>query len=229
MKGYILLEGGAEFGGEMNLPDQRALQLVGGLDATVSIIPTAAAADNNHHRAGQNGVRWFRGLGVKRVASLPLIDRNSADNSDIASSLRKSQLVYMLGGFPGYLVHALRGTLAWDSILNAYESGAVVGGSSAGAMVICEYFFDPYEGKLENGLNLLGGCCILPHHEQAGKRWASRLLPELPGITLIGIDERTGMIDDADGGAWTVYGRGNVTVYRQGHVERYRPGDIFSL
>jgi len=31
--GYILLEGGAEFGGMMKAPDQRAIELAGGKEA----------------------------------------------------------------------------------------------------------------------------------------------------------------------------------------------------
>ena len=229
MKGTILLEGGAEFGGEMALPDNRAIQLAGGLAAPISIIPTAAAADNNHRRAGQNALRWFRSLGATRVASLPLVDRASAENPEIAETLRLSRMVYMLGGFPGYLAQALRGTLAWQAILQAYTAGAVVGGSSAGAMVLCEYLYDPYTGTLEAGLNLLPGCCVLPHHEHAGKSWASRLLSQLPGVTLIGIDERTGMIDDVDGSGWSVHGKGGVTIYRDGKILHYARGDSVKL
>jgi len=55
--GYLLLEGGAEFGGEMREPDLKAIELAGGFDAPIRIIPTAAAPDNNHQRAGNNGVR----------------------------------------------------------------------------------------------------------------------------------------------------------------------------
>jgi len=229
MKGYILLEGGAEFGGEMVLPDNRAIHLAGGPTALISILPTAAAADNNHQRAGQNAVRWFRSLGATRLASLPLIDRTSAGSPEIADTLRNSRLVYMLGGFPGYLAQALRNTLAWQASLQAYAAGAVVGGSSAGAMVLCEYFFDPYGGTLEAGLNLIPGCCVLPHHEHAGKSWAARLLSQLPGVTLVGIDERTGLIDDDDAGAWTVYGKGAVTLYRDGSVQRFVQGDTLTL
>ena len=57
MQGYLLLEGGAEFGGRMSEPDRRAIELAGGPGAPISIIPTAAAPDNNHQRAGRNGVR----------------------------------------------------------------------------------------------------------------------------------------------------------------------------
>jgi hypothetical protein len=40
--GHILLEGGAEFGGRMAVPDRRAIRLAGGADACISIIPAAA-------------------------------------------------------------------------------------------------------------------------------------------------------------------------------------------
>lgn len=60
MQGYLLLEGGAEFGGLMSEPDRRAIELAGGPGAPISIIPTAAAPDNNHQRAGNNGVNWFK-------------------------------------------------------------------------------------------------------------------------------------------------------------------------
>ena len=65
--GYLLLEGGAEFGGRMSEPDLRAIELAGGFDAPICIIPTAAAPDHNHKRAGNNGIRWFKSLGAKKV------------------------------------------------------------------------------------------------------------------------------------------------------------------
>ena len=65
--GYILLAGGAEFRGQMITPDRQALKLAGGANARLSIIPAAAAPDNNHQRAGQNGVDWFQTLGAVNV------------------------------------------------------------------------------------------------------------------------------------------------------------------
>jgi cyanophycinase len=65
--GYLLLEGGAEFSGRMADPDRRAIELAGGYSALISILPTAAAPDHNHQRAGNNGYRWFRNLGATNV------------------------------------------------------------------------------------------------------------------------------------------------------------------
>ena len=131
--GFILLEGGAEFGGRMAEPDKQAMTLAGGRDAAIKIIPAAAAPDNNHQRAGKNGVDWFRRLGATNVSVLPLIDRSSADASKIIESLINADLIYLLGGFPRYLAEVLNGSDSWQAILNAFQSGAVIAGSSAGA------------------------------------------------------------------------------------------------
>lgn len=225
--GYLLLEGGAEFGGHMREPDLKAIERAGGFDAPIRIVPTAAAPDNNHQRAGNNGVRWFQSLGAKDVISLPLIDKISANDESIAKSLREAKLIYMLGGFTGYLGETLKGSGAWEAALEAYQNGAVIAGSSAGAMVMCEFYYDLNQGQVIEGLNLLPNSIVLPHHNTFGQSWASRLL-EIVQITLIGIDEQTGMIDDG-AGTWTIHGRGNVTLYQKRQVEIHHPGKSFSV
>ena len=225
--GYLLLEGGAEFGGRMRDPDLKAIELAGGFEAPVRIIPTAAAPDNNHRRAGDNGIRWFQGLGAKDVGSVPLIDKVSANDLNIAESLREAKLIYMLGGFTGYLGETLKGSAAWQAALEAYANGAVIAGSSAGAMVMCEFYYDPSRGQVIDGLNLVPNAIVMPHYDTFGKSWASRLL-EIAQVTLVGIDERTGMLDDGRG-TWTVHGAGNVTLYRNQKVETYVTGKSFSV
>ena len=196
MVGYILLEGGAEFGGEMAAPDRRALELAGGLDVPVNIIPTAAAPDNNHRRAGENGKQWFQSLGANHVVILPLIDRASANDPAIVDTLKKSRMIYLLGGFPHYLGQTLLQSNAWQAMVAAHQAGAVIAGSSAGAMVLCEYYYNPPAGDVDEGLGLVREACVIPHHNTSGKSWASRLKHLLPDTILIGIDEETGMIND---------------------------------
>jgi cyanophycinase len=225
--GYLLLEGGADFGGRMRDPDLKAIELAGGFDAPIRIIPTAAAPDHNDQRAGNNGIRWFQRLGAKDVISLPLIDKVSANDESIVASLREAKLIYMLGGFTGYLGETLKGSVAWEAVLEAYGIGAVVAGSSAGAMVMCEFSYDPNPGKVVGGLNLVPNAMVMPHYNTFGKSWASRLL-EISQVTLIGIDEYTGMIDDSTQ-TWTVHGGGSVTLYRNEQIETYEAGKLFSL
>ena len=225
--GYLLLEGGAEFGGGMRDPDLQAIELAGGFDAPIRILPTAAAPDNNHQRAGENGIRWFQSLGAADVASLPLIDKASANDEVVVRALREAKLIYMLGGFTGYLGETLKGSAAWGAVLEAYATGAVVAGSSAGAMVMCGSYYDPRQGGVVEGLGLIPNSIVMPHYNTFGKSWASRLL-EIEGVTLMGIDEETGMLDDG-AGTWTVYGGGSVTLYRNQEVEIHPKGASFSV
>lgn len=226
--GYVLLAGGTEFGGQMSAPDLRAMELAGGFDAPVCIIPTAAAPDNNHKRAGSNGVRWFQSLGAKKVFSVDVIDSTTANDESLAASIRTSRLIYLLGGFPRFLGETLANSGCWQAALAAYQQGAVIAGSSAGAMVLCGHYYDPYEKKLLPGLGLIPNSCVLPHHDNFGKSWAKQLAEMLPDSILIGIDERTGMVNDMNGG-WQVYGAGEVTLYRTGSTVRYGRSERFSF
>jgi len=231
MQGYLLLEGGAEFGGQMSEPDRRAIELAGGTEALISIIPTAAAPDNNHQRAGRNGVNWFKSLGATQVESLPLIDKASANDPAIVNAISHSRLIYMLGGFTGYLGETLKHSASWQAMLQAYSNGAVIAGSSAGAMVMCQYYFDPGNRHVVEGLGLLLNTCVLPHHNTFGKGWAQQLEALLPGVVLLGIDERTGMLDDGESGrkiGWRVYGQGEITLYRDGKPTIYHTGERFN-
>ena len=227
--GYILLAGGAEFGGRMSDPDRQAMMRAGGPDVPIRIIPAAAAPDNNHQRAGRNGVAWFQRLGATNVSVLPLIDSASANDPDIAQALTKSGFIYILGGFPHYLGQTLNGSLSWQAIFTAYLAGAVIAGSSAGAMVLGEYYYDPFSSRVVKGLNLLEGICILPHHNTYGKDWVPQLKKQLPDNILFGIDEETGALKDASQGDWQVYGKGKITLYHNRHVDEFGVGQEFSL
>ncbi|MDE0141023.1 MAG: Type 1 glutamine amidotransferase-like domain-containing protein [Caldilineaceae bacterium] len=231
--GHLLLAGGSEFGGQMAAPDRRSIELAGGLDTPIAIIPTAAAPDNNHRRAGENGRRWFTNLGATNVQVVPVIDRDSAADSNVVEAAAEAKLIYLLGGFPGYLCETLRGSPAWSAMLTAYAGGAVLAGSSAGAMVLCQHLNDPHGQGTTAGLGLIPDAIVLPHHNTFGQGWADRLREILPDATLIGIDEETAMISEGPAQQWRVYGAGDVTLYLPGHKlshpQRYLAGQVLRL
>jgi cyanophycinase len=229
MMGDLMLQGGAEFKGRMAASDRAALARCGGTDAPVFIIPTAAVPDNNHQRAGGNGERWFRSLGANRIMVLDLIDRRAANDPAFAAQLQAVGLIYLLGGFPGFLAQTLAGSLVWSAIRAALEQGAVLAGSSAGAMVLCDHFYDPAQADIVAGLGVLPNACVLPHHDTFGREWAALLRPRLPQATLIAIDEETGVIGNLEENEWMVYGRGAVTLYRPGDKERFTEGMALHL
>ncbi|MDJ0988060.1 MAG: Type 1 glutamine amidotransferase-like domain-containing protein [Desulfobacterales bacterium] len=227
--GYILLAGGAEFGGQMAAPDRRAMTLAGGPKALINIVPAAAAPDDNHQRAGQNGVRWFKQLGAANVSSLPLINRRSADDPKVVEALQQSKMIYLLGGFPRHLAQSLAGSDSWQAMLRAHQAGAVIAGSSAGAMVLCDTYYDPHAKEALRGLGLIPGACVLPHHNTFGQSWVPELKQRFPDMILIGIDEQSGMLNDGPQGCWQVTGAGEVTLYQNKRQTRFGTGQHFEL
>jgi len=227
--GFVLLEGGNEFTAGMAAADERALAVAGGNAVPVRIIPAAAAPDHNDRQAGANGVAWFKSLGADNVWSVPVVDRVSADQPKLARELESARFVFMLGGFTRYLAETLSRSRVWEAMRAVHRSGAVIGGSSAGAMVLCEHYFDPVSGSVQPGLNLLPGCCVVPHHNRFGKNWAPALERMLPGVPLLGIDEETGLLNDSPAGEWTVYGKGVVTVYGSHGRAIYHHGERLVL
>lgn len=224
MSGSVLLAGGAEFRGEMAEPDLRAIALTGKQDPSIIIIPAAAAPDNNHERAGKNGVKWFQSLGVKNVRSLPVIDRASANDRNLSEIVAHADLVYLLGGFPEYLEKTLRNSLCWSAAQKAYHNGAVLAGSSAGAMVLCEWYFNPASKDIQPGLSLLPNMMVIPHHENTGSLWAEKIQAQLKKVVIAGIDEQTGIIRKPEKSLWEVFGKGAVTVYQDQTFRKYVPG-----
>ena len=160
---------------------------------------------------------------------LPLIDRVSANNRLIAAHLRRSRLIYLLGGFPAYLAGILQGTRSWEAIRAALDGGAILAGSSAGAMVMGDRFFDPVNQNMIKGLGMLKTTSIIPHFNTFGRQWINRLQKELPSALLMGIDEETGTINDGPGGTWSVYGQGAVRLYRGHQNQEYGAGEWFDL
>lgn len=229
--GYIVLQGGAEFQGQMRHVDRAALDLAGGHDQRVGIVSTAAVPDQNQQRAADKGLRWFTGLGATDVRDLRLWDRGAAQAPWTLQALSAVKLLFILGGFPGYLAQTLVGSAAWGAMVARIDEDPswVLAGSSAGAMVLCDTFFDPVRERLVPGLGLLPGICVIPHCRTVGDHWRQMLMPAAPHLIFVCIDEQTGVITDAQRTHWQVYGGGSVEIWQADRSQVYQAGDTIEL
>lgn len=220
----ILLVGGEEFRPAAVGMDRRILELTGQTAPRVAIIPTAAARENPA-LAASNGIRHFQGLGADAY-SVDVIQRQDADNPRMAAQLQGAHVIYFTGGSPEHLHTVLARSPLLDAVVGANNSGAILAGSSAGAMVLGAVMRRPSSASpVSNALNVVPNVMTLPHHERSDPESVLTQLAgrEFVGLTVLGIDGGSGVL--LEPGAATALGSSNVTVYREGAWRRYAHGE----
>lgn len=211
MSGPLLLVGGAEWREGCTF-DAEALEAAG--NPEVLVLPTAAAYEHPE-RAVEWATRWFAGLGA-RARGLEVLRRADAEREDRAAEVRAARFVYLGGGSPLHLRSVLKDSPVWEALVGAWQDGATVAGSSAGAMVLTDPMVDPRGGAFTLGLGLVGQLAVIPHFDAWSEEKARRTLELAPaGLPLVGIDERTALVRDPDGG-WRSAGAGRVEVHVDG-------------
>ena len=212
MPGPLALVGGAEW--REGCTFDRTLLAESGADE-VLVLPTAAAYEHPE-RAVETAEQWFAGLGGK-VRGLMVLARPDAEDESNVAAIRDARFIYLSGGSPLHLRSVLKDSPAWDALFQAWQGGAVLAGSSAGAMALCDPMVDPRGGAFTLGLGLLAQVAIIPHHDTWSPEKAKRTITlAAKGVPVVAIDERTALIRDRDG-AWSVDGVGSVVVFQDGH------------
>ncbi|MFZ0664805.1 MAG: Type 1 glutamine amidotransferase-like domain-containing protein [Acidimicrobiales bacterium] len=180
----------------------------------VLILPTAAAYEHPD-KAVATAVRWFDRLGAK-ARGLMVLGRTDAEDPANAQEVRSARFVYLSGGSPMHLRSVLKSSATWEALLEAWRNGAVVAGSSAGAMVLTDPMVDPRGGALTVGLGMIEQLAVIPHFgdENSAKVHRSLVLAA-PGVPVVGIPEKTALIRQPDG-SWSESGQGKVQVFVSG-------------
>jgi cyanophycinase len=110
----------------------------------------------------------------------------------------------------------LKDSKVWAALVGAWRDGAVLAGSSAGAMVLGDPMVDPRGGALTLGLGLVPGLAVLPHSDQLTPDKERRSVNLATGdLRIAAVDERTALIRDRDG-SWRVAGGGTAAIYVDG-------------
>jgi cyanophycinase len=211
MSGVLALVGGGEWRDGCRF-DADLLAASGGDEVTV--LPTAAAYEHPE-RSVEWAERWFAGLGG-RVRGLMVLRRPDAEDAANVDAVRAARFLYLSGGSPMHLRSVLKDSALWDALLAAWQGGAVVAGSSAGAQVLCDPMVDPRGGAFTLGLGLVEQLAVIPHHDTWSTERARRTFSLAPkGLAVVGVDEETALIRDADG-TWRADGKGRVIVWVDG-------------
>ncbi len=222
MTRIIGLVGGEEFRQGCEDMDREIMRASGQDPARVLIIPTAAVT--GPAKAANDGVTHFGNLGAD-AGRLMVLDKSQANDAGFVQQIQDAKVVYFTGGNPDHLLESLRGSLLWQAITAAVEKGAVLAGSSAGAMVLGSVMRRPRSGGWIDALGIVPGLAVLPHHERSDPAETSRELQnQAPaGLTVLGIDARSGCLGQP--GSWRAVGSGKVTVYQGGEWQVFNSGE----
>ena len=222
MPGKIALVGGEEFRTGCEDMDRELMRASGKDPAQVIIIPTAAVT--GPAKAANDGVTHFAALGGA-ASQLMVLDRAQANDLEFIRPVETADVVYFTGGSPEHLLTSLRDSELLRLLLAGVDRGMVLGGSSAGAMVMGSVMRRPQAGGWVDGLGIVPGVSVLPHHERSDPATTVRQIQATAAadITFLGIDARTGCLGSAND--WWVVGPGKVTVYQAGEFGVYNSGE----
>lgn len=194
--GHLVLIGGGEKPAEVM---RKFVELAGGRDAPIVMIPTASSEAD----AAAYYEKLFREeYGCTNAVSLDIRKRADAGRADWAALARKARGIFFGGGDQIRITSALLGTPVGDAIAEAFSSGAVVGGTSAGTACQSEVMLTG-EGDFSQirtrsvetwqGLGFLPSGVVVDQHfirRQRENRLLSVVL-ENPGLLGVGVDEET--------------------------------------
>jgi cyanophycinase len=236
-RGTLVLVGGAL---EDSFILDRFLEIAGGPDAPLVIIPTAGEGDL--YDEFYSGVADFRRAGFKNITVRHTRDRNVANGDEFVAPLRKARAVWFPGGRQWRLADAYLDTRTELELKALLDRGGVIGGTSAGATIQGSYLV---RGDTKNNTILMGdhvkGFGFLKNvavdqHLLARNRHFD-LIPviekhkELLGI---GLDEDTAIVVTGD--RFEVVGKSVVAIYdnrrtlpNEGRFYFLRNGDTYDL
>ena len=193
------------------------VNLAGGKDARIAVIPMASS---EYRKAGRRYERGFRKLGVADAKAFYIFDSGDADKEELLKELDGYSGFFFGGGDQRKLTKIFLNTKALELMHRKYHEGAVVGGTSAGAAIMSEVMITGdgdwdilQKGSVDTkpGLGFVD-TFVTDQHFVARSR-LNRLISvclanNLPGI---GIDEGTALWVKPIGGA-TVIGESVIVV-----------------
>ncbi|MDZ7762868.1 MAG: cyanophycinase [Melioribacteraceae bacterium] len=110
---------------------QKFVEISGSAESRIMIIPNAGSEPKRSSELQQEEFAKYGGN-----SDYLLFDRETADNQENLDKMDWANAVFFLGGDQSDLTKDMLGTKLLQKVFDIYNSGGVVGGSSAGAAVM---------------------------------------------------------------------------------------------
>ena len=216
-RGRLMAIGGAEDKEKDCLILKRFVRLAGDEKARIAVLTTATDLPEE---VAAEYKEVFKRLGVKQVEAIEVSERGDAARAKSIEQVKQATGIFFTGGDQLHITSLMGGTdLQW-AIIEAYEGGVIVAGTSAGAAMMGNSMIlsgasdeNPRVGCVEiaPGSDFIIGCIVDTHFSQRGRH--GRLLTAIahyPQDIGFGVDEDTAMLINKN--QFEVIGNGAVTV-----------------
>lgn len=229
-------------GGAMRSPEiyQRFIELAGGPDAHIVLVPTAGGAESyDEFYAGMNA---WRAAGARNLTLLHTTDPAAADTDAFIEPLRTAGGVFFFGGRQWRLVDAYGDTKAEVAFREVLERGGVIGGSSAGASIQGSFLVrgdtrsnTVMMGDHQRGFGYLKNVGIDQHVLRRNRQFDMiEVIEAHPELLGIGLDEDTAIVVQGDrfrviGSSYALIFDNQSTTGRNGQFYFLAPGDGYDL
>lgn len=134
----LVLFGSGEFTDQVNDIDKYLITKY--KPRNIAIIPTAAGQESDVEKWIEMAKSHYSKFNLK-IIPVEIFNKTQADDKQLVDLLNNADWIFFSGGSPNYLLESLRGSLLWDKVMEKYNKGALLSGSSAGAMVMGKYIF----------------------------------------------------------------------------------------
>lgn len=199
--GWLVIEGGSY--PVNSIVAEKFRELIGGPDAKVLLVPTAMA---DSELTPELNASAAKDLGLRNYELFNTHDRTQAGRKEFATRIRGVRGIWFGGGRAGRLAEAYVGTRTQRELESFYKKGGVIGGSSAGAMILSSFLV---RGGVENkdfrnlileknrvGFGFLPNAAIDVHVNQRpnGEGDLAQIVAANPGLLGIGVDAGTAAV-----------------------------------
>jgi len=216
----LALFGSGEFTSDVDAIDEYLIDRF--KPKNIAVLPTAA---------GQEGdvIKWIEMAKLHYakydlpVIPVPILNKVQANNQNLIKLLDKADWIFFSGGSPSYLLETLEDTKLWEMVLERIEAGALLSGSSAGAMVMGKFVLAPsframfsHDKAIWQDAFGLVDYTVFPHfdHFKKYQGFMQKIIEKSPDKvrnSWMGIDENTAIIFSSD--EQIVRGLGDIEIH----------------
>ena len=207
-------------GGNMQDPAivKRFIDIAGGPDAPIVIIPTAGEADDQYDNYW-SGLKQWRENGARNLTVIHTRDRKVADSDAFVKPIREARGVFFGGGRQWRLADAYLNTRTHRELQALLDRGGVIGGSSAGASILTSFMVrgdtksnEKMIGDHTEGLGFLKNAAVDQHLLRRNRQFDMlEVIDKYPGMLGIGLDEDTAIVVNGD--EFEVIGKSYAVIY----------------